>query len=215
MRETVDSRGRMPYRLWYEEDEIEAIMDDELRAAGRPRLGNGLAVDIDAFIERRLGVVPEYVPLPAGVHGSAGFAADGTARIQISAALSVKAQRRRSAERRLRSTLAHEAAHVILHRSLFLKESGALFGRRGAARLCGDIRFSGRAYGGEWWEWQANRGMAALLLPRRDVLSQVDAGGWASVGRLSEDFEVSPTAVRYRLQQLGKRTASARLITGS
>jgi hypothetical protein len=46
MRETRDSSGRMPYRLLYEETEIDSIMEDELRRAGNPRLDGGQAVDM-------------------------------------------------------------------------------------------------------------------------------------------------------------------------
>jgi hypothetical protein len=35
MREGRDPTGKMPYRLWYEESEIDSIMEDELRKAGR------------------------------------------------------------------------------------------------------------------------------------------------------------------------------------
>ncbi len=212
MKELVDRRGRMPYRLWYEEAEIEAIMEAELRAADSARPQGSPATDVDLFIERRLGIVPEYVSLPRGVQGATEFSAGGTVRIQISAELSLRAELRPGAERLLRSTLAHEAAHVLLHRMLFLKESRAMFGGLHVRQeLCRDVRFTGRGYTGEWWEWQANRGMAALLLPQRDVLSWIKA--WrqdhpasghtqALHEQLSNAFHVSREAVRYRLKQL-------------
>jgi hypothetical protein len=52
----------MPYRLYYEESEIEGIMADELRRFGYTRG----AVDVDAFLENHLGLVPKFVPLPPG-----------------------------------------------------------------------------------------------------------------------------------------------------
>ncbi len=207
----MDRRGRMPYRLWYEEGEIEAIMEDELRAAGVPRVPGSVATDVDLFVERRLKIVPEYIGLPWGVQGATEFAADGAVRIQVSAALSVQAESDKSADRLLRGTLAHEAAHVLLHRTLFLKESRAMFGSlRTRQELCRDIRFTARSYTGEWWEWQANRGMAALLVPRREVLNEVERWGGEHPGKgdralqehLSAAFNVSREAVRHRLRQL-------------
>ncbi len=212
MRELIDRCGRMPYRLWYEEAEIEAIMDAELRQAGPPRLRGGPAVDVDLFVERRLGLVPEYVTLPGGIQGATEFAADGRVRVQISAALSLRAEGDPGPERLLRSTLAHEAAHVLLHRTLFLKESRVMFGgRQTRQELCRDIRFTARGYTGEWWEWQANRGMAALLMPRRDVLDALQAwsarhpgkgGRQALQEHLRAAFQVSREAVRHRLRQI-------------
>jgi len=66
----------MPYRLYYEEAEIENIMADELRKFGYT---HG-AVDIDAFLENHLGLVPTFVPLPSGVQGATEFWPDGGPR---------------------------------------------------------------------------------------------------------------------------------------
>jgi len=202
----------MPYRLWYEEGEIEAVMEEELSRAGKPRLKGTPAIDIDLFLERQLGLVPEYVTLPSGVQGATAFFADGRVRIQISAGLSLRAEAGHGPERLLRSTLAHEAAHVLLHRTLFLKESRAMFGgRQTRQELCRDIRFTARGYSGEWWEWQANQGMAALLLPRRDVLDAIHAwsarhpgkgGRQALQDHLGAAFQVGREAVRHRLRQI-------------
>ena len=65
MQERRDPEGRMPYRLYYKEAEIDAIMEGELRRSGIARIGDG-AVDVDAFIENYLHVTPEFVALPAG-----------------------------------------------------------------------------------------------------------------------------------------------------
>ena len=65
MRERRDPGGRMPCRLWYDEREIDTIMEDELRRSGTARIGRA-AVDVDAFIENYLRITPEYVALPQG-----------------------------------------------------------------------------------------------------------------------------------------------------
>lgn len=203
MRERRDPTGRMPYRLYYEEAEIESIMSDELRKFGYT---HG-AVDIDAFLENHLGLIPTFVPLPPGVQGATEFWPNGTAEVKISATLSERADAELGAEHLLRTTMAHEASHALLHRILFLQQSEALFGgQRSRQELCRDVRFTNR-YAGEWWEWQANRGMAALLLPKNAVTAVVrEIRAGADQGTLQAElahvFNVSRQAAGYRLQQL-------------
>ena len=209
MRELRDHNGRMPCRLWYDEAEIDAIMEGELRRSGTGRIGEG-AVDVDAFIESHLHITPEFVELPRGVQGATDFYRDGTVRMRISAVLAERAGRQEpGAEHLMRTTLAHEAAHVELHRILFLQQSEALFGSQASRQeLCRDVRMIGRGYNGEWWEWQANRGMGALLLPRSEVIGI--AGPWTAAalrdGKLvqiiARRFQVSTQAVCFRLEQI-------------
>jgi len=172
VRERRDPGGRMPYRIYFEDGEIDQIMEAELRRAHLPRIGDS-AVDVDAFIETYLQITPEYVTLPRGVQGATDFFRDGTVAMRISAELSERAGLHEpGAENLIRTTLAHEAAHVLLHRSLFLTQSEALFGQQASRQeLCRDIDPAGRGYTGEWWEWQANRGMGALLLPRSEIIA--------------------------------------------
>ena len=219
MKEFPDRGGRLPYRLWYDEAEIEAIAAEMLRRAGHPTLPDSPAVDVDAFVELHLGLVPEYTWLPRGVLGATEFRADGTMRMQIAAELSDRAERDPRAETLLRSTVAHEAAHVLLHRVLFLTESRQLFGPGVTVRseLCRSVAFTRPGYQGEWWEWQANRGMAALLLPR-DALDAWLAGREQAFPRepvtrrreaAARDFRVSVDAVRRRLAQVQALSASS------
>lgn len=212
MREIRDKSGRMPYRLWYDESEIDVLMEAELNKTGSPRRSGSLAVDIDAFIERHLGIVPDFVPLPAGVQGATEFFSNGSVKVKIAADLSERAEYDAGAEHLLRTTLAHESVHVLLHRILFLNASGTLFGGKDSRReLCRDVRFVASGYTGEWWEWQANRGMGALLLPRSEVVTAIRT--WRNSHPPTEDIEdlerelsaaygVSQQAVIYRLQQL-------------
>lgn len=77
---------------------------------------------------------------------------------------------------------------------------------------------SAGAYAGEWWEFQANRMMGALLLPKRLVASCLedllqlrgmlgelvlpDSAREPAVPRLSDVFDVNPIVARLRIQQL-------------
>jgi hypothetical protein len=207
----------MPSRIYFVDGEIDQIMEAELHRAHLPRIGTD-AVDVDAFIETYLQVTPEYVTLPRGVQGATDFFRDGTVAMRISAELSERAGRQEpGAENLIRTTLAHEASHVLLHRSLFLSQPDALFGQAALRQeLCRDIDPVGRGYTGEWWEWQANRGMAALLLPRSEIIAI--AGPWTAaalrdgqlVQMIARRFRVSTKAVCFRLEQIKGSTPDPR-----
>jgi hypothetical protein len=211
VREFPDRGGRLPYRLWYEEPEIESITARELALAGHPALEGGPAIDVDALLELHMGVVPEYTWMPRGVLGATEFTARGEVRLQVSAELSLRAGRDPAAEKLLRSTLAHEAAHILLHRVLFLKESGDIFGGLASrSELCRSVGVPQPGYQGEWWEWQANRGMSALLLPRAALRAWIAGRERSAPGErvparreaAAAAFAVSAEAVRRRLAQL-------------
>lgn len=211
MKEVRDRGGRLPYRLWYEESEIESIVARELALAGHPTLPERPATDVDAFLELHMGVVPEYTWLPRGVLGATEFTARGEVRLQVSAELSYRAERGGAAEKLLRSTLAHEAAHVLLHRVLFLKESRDLFGGLASrSELCRSVGVPRPGYQGEWWEWQANRGMSALLLPSDALRTWMADREHAAPGErviprreaAAAAFGVAAEVVRRRLAQL-------------
>jgi hypothetical protein len=217
VKELRDRGGRLPYRLWYEEAEIESIAARELRRGGRPTLAGRPATDVEALLELHIGIVPEYTWLPRGVLGATEFTARGEVRLQVSAELSHRADRDPAAEKLLRSTLAHEAAHVLLHRALFLKESLDIFGGLASrSELCRAAGVPRPGYQGEWWEWQANRGMSALLMPGDAVAAwtaerERTAPGEPVTARreaAAADFGVSVEAVRRRLAQLRSLAAA-------
>src|ERR1700744_5583438 len=163
-----DKSGQFSERPHFEPIEIDRICDDELRKAGLfPR--TPAAVRIERFVEKRFGVTPEYDDLPEGVLGYTRFGNKGVEAIVISAALD--AAKGKVAERRVRTTLAHEAGHGPLHADLFGLGGRPLnlFDRDSQTDhkiLCRDIQGEeqhGRAYDGRWWEFQANRAMGSRL----------------------------------------------------
>src|ERR1022692_2488038 len=108
--------GPFSERAHFEPSEIDRIYADELRKEGLYP-NSPEAIRIDRFVEKRFGVVPQYEDLPDGVLGCTKFSKNGVAAIVISAALD--AEKGKVAERRVRSTLAHEAGHGLLHAYLF------------------------------------------------------------------------------------------------
>lgn len=227
MRTKVDSTSPWGQRLWFEDDEFDAMMDEVRQKAGSGILEDGRGVDVEAILQRVYQVVPDYVDLPDGVLGKTVFHRNGTFEVFISRSLSDEADSNAVARRRLRTTVAHECAHIVEHGHLHLVDGLTLplFGTTAppAPRvLCRQEAvgsFSPGGYDGQWWEFQANRGMASLLLPKREVgrfvQTALTARGRATfrealaareaesiVRELMQSFDVSMQATIYRLQDL-------------
>jgi hypothetical protein len=212
---------------FYEDSEIEQIAGDELHRAGlRPTVTAPVA-ELERFIESHLHVdLDQYAELPAGVLGLTRFHERGMPSIAISGELTDHAASGApGAHGRWRATLAHEAGHVLLHRYLFdpdlaQSQGGGLptgeLPRTGeVACLHRDILEQPRSR--DWREVQANKAMAALLMPaalfRRLALrhgtvdGDLPIAGTAAVedlaATLAELFQVSKQAAGIRLKTCG------------
>jgi hypothetical protein len=218
MRTTEDPHSPWGVRLWFEDEEFDQIMDGVRGRAGEV-FSEGRGVDVEEVFMRVYALSPDYLELPPGVLGRTVFHADGLVDVHLSRDLSERAEGSRVARRRLRSTMGHECGHVALHRSLEPRAAGV---RTDApAILCRPLAFRrGGERAGEWWEYQANRAMACLLMPKDltiTVLSGVlQARGYETLekaleaesgrevlGHLSRVFDVSFEMVLYRLVGLG------------
>jgi len=186
--------------------------------------GSPEAIRIDRFIEKRFQVSPQYEELPAGVLGFTRFGKNGVKAVVISAALD--ADGGKVTERRVRTTLAHEAGHGLLHAHLFALDEIPLHlfdkdSHSGDQILCRDVHGDeqkAHRYDGRWWEYQANRAMGGLLCPRPLVLEAIkpflspagllavevlDEARREEAGRaLAEIFDVNPVVTRIRLSEL-------------
>lgn len=223
--------GPFAERPYFDDDELETIALDELRRASLLPVSPE-RVRIDRFIEKRFSVVPSYEDLDSRVLGYTKFGPEGPERVVVSRSLSEEGTR--VAERRERSTLAHESGHILLHGYLFalqpLMKSGALFGDdvdlRQKTVLCRDEGGPNSAYDGRWWEYQANRMIGPLLLPRPlvfDALSDLlvasrlgvrtlDASRREeSAQRLAGIFDVNPVVARRRIDEVLPAVAAAQL----
>jgi len=86
--------------------------------------------------------------------------------------------------------------------------------------MCRADTVGNAGYNGEWWEFQANKCMAALLLPKHmfaeSTKKRLSDGGFLSgedclkqghaellVRELADEYDVSQTATLYRLQAMG------------
>jgi len=132
------------------------------------------------------------------------------------------------AERRINTTLAHEAGHGLLHTHLFVlgQKPRSLFGKdidlNKPKILCRDNMIQGlRGFKGSnnpWWEIQANLVIGPLLMPKALVMTAIEPFclktgklGWHvpdrgrqedTVRTLSEIFDVNPIVARIRLESL-------------
>jgi hypothetical protein len=192
-------------RIWYEQDEIEDLMSEQLRGARqRLTLANPIP-DIEAFVENHLRVdLDQYATLPSEVLGLTEFDQAAAPKMKINAELTDAADAdppRAGMRGRWRATIAHEAAHVLLHRYLFDPDMSRI--RQGEYRdplaadtsVTADVlkrveclhrdvdssRSTPSRVARDWREIQANRGMSALLMPS-GIFKRVALMNGAGVG---------------------------------
>lgn len=211
------TKGPFAERPYYKDQEIENICTDALREVGLLP-ANPEPIRIDRFIEKRFGVVPSYEDLPEGVLGLTRFGKNGVHEVVVANALDGDSSA--TAERRVRTTLAHEGGHCLLHTHLFVlaTPSQNLFGDFSEPTkpkiLCRDAANS--QYSGQWWEFQANMAMGHLLMPRQLIqqaaeeflVTMGNLGGRridperreSAIRTLANTFEVNPVVARIRLE---------------
>lgn len=217
--------GPFAERPYYEEVEVENICIDELKKIGFLPSTPG-PVRIERFIEKKFNITVDYDELPPGVLGLTEFGSNGVRRIAVSKSL--EDENNRSAERRINTTLAHEAGHGLLHTQLFI------FGEKPASLFRGDpypnepgILCRGDDIQGiswkrkkkyEWWEFQANMAIGPLLLPRALVMVSLEpfllkkgflgmetldqSRREAAAKHLADIFEVNPIVAKIRIDKL-------------
>ncbi len=219
--------GLFAEKLFFKPKEIEQICQDELERCDLYP-SEPMPIRIDRFVEKRFKVCPSYEDLPPGLLGFTLFRDTGVEQIVVARALDEEGTQR--AERRVRTTLAHESGHGLLHAHLFA--SGArpepLFGDGIAADapkiLCRDDGVSSVEAGAirkpsyRWWEFQANLAMSTLLLPKslveqalQSLLTRqgmLDNESLAverrepAIRLLSDTFDVNSVVARIRLDGL-------------
>src|SRR5579859_1160174 len=232
MRNIRSKSGPFVERPHFKPGEIDRICADELTKA-ELYPSSPQQIRIDRFIEKRFGVAPEYQELPEGVLGFTKLGWRGVEAIVVAKALDEGGGK--VAERRLRSTLAHEGGHGLLHVHLFRQgeKPKSMFddddaGPRILCRDVPDVAPTARGYDGRWWEFQANKAIGGLLMPRRLVevaLERfcVEAGRLgqrvlppeqreAAVRALADVFDVNSAAARLRVEDVFPKTQDAQLL---
>lgn len=225
MRKIPTPSGPYPFQLYFEDlGEIDEICLEALKL--QSLLPSSPApIRIERFVEKQFKTALIYEDLGPGNLGCTVFNSSGTVEaIMVSRFL--EEQNTIPARRRVRSTVAHEAGHGLLHGPLFMDTDwpGFMNGADGKTRrliLCRseDILVdTERSYAGRWWEFQANQAMGSLLLPSPLMYafldqSEINSASFGS-GILSPAqreslaknaaviFDVNPVVVRIRLDSL-------------
>lgn len=205
-------------RPYYSPGTVERLAMDALRATGLLPTTPG-PVRVERFVEKQFALAVESEPLVAGVLGCTVFEDGHVSRIVVSKHLDEDPSH--VAERRLRTTLAHEAGHGLMHGALFNDSfEASLFDSsedvQGEKVLCRDGE-AGSRYNGKWWEVQANMMIGALLLPKPlafEALRKftVESGlgvrvmpatkRHAAYLELADVFNVNPIVAEIRLEAL-------------
>ena len=153
---------------------IERIAEERLTSLGLMPSSPG-PVSVERYCDKRWGFPEDYVDLPKGVLGEAVFSESGLVSISVSRALDDSSP---IGVIRTRSTIAHEIGHGELHEEkfiakiihdntqgdLFIKPTASSASAKRVATVCREDQIFGYNKD-EWWEVQANKFMAALLMP--------------------------------------------------
>ena len=140
-----------------------------------------LPVDVNE-IARALSIPVHKVPLPEGISGRLLKAEreEGRPAYEIEVQAS-------DHPRRQRFTIAHEIAHYVLHRDL-IEQS-----------VTDDALY--RSDLSDEYEAQANRLAAHILMPMGLVMERLARNGTVDVKELARRFDVSPKAMRIRMDE--------------
>jgi hypothetical protein len=213
-------------RFWLEPDEIESMMERELRKAQLLPPPNAPTVNIERFLERHLGVrLDQHATLDATVLGQTLFYPDGKCEVLINGELTATVDEADACPPgvlgRWRATMAHEASHVLMHKWLFVENEAqpsllaprATTQPRAVLHRCGggEVGIGGRG-GSDWREVQANMGMAALLMPR-SLFLRVAREELARADLREAAVEIDDRALRPVIAGLAERFAVSRHAT--
>jgi len=232
MKNIRSKSGPTKQKPFFKSEEIEEICTSELKKfnlfPSKPE-----PIRIERFIEKKFGVTPIYVDVDPGILGFTKFGTKGVQEIYIAKSLDDEGSQISS--RRIRTTLAHEAGHGLLHSHIFALGKGnpGLFNDEQPDEpkiLCREVigtQSINKKYDGRWWEYQANKAMAALLLPKALVYEAMRPymekrgllGGEVldeskrneAISFLSDIFDINPIVVRYRLEDLFPLTNSLQM----
>ena len=236
MRTLRAKSGPFAEQPFYKLSDIESICVDALSKVDLFPISPS-PIRIDRFIEKRFSIQPRYEELPPGLLGFTLFGSKGVEEIMVSKSFDDEGTK--PAERRLRTTLAHEGGHGLLHAHLFVlgNRPDSLFAGGLASDapkiLCREGGISGvseelkKKPPYTWWEFQANQAMSALLLPQSLVAkaleSMIEFRGMlgiavlphknreSSIRLISDTFDVNPIVARFRLEALYPPSAEQQL----
>ncbi len=188
-------------------------------------------VDIERLIENHLGArLDQFADLGPQIQGQTVFVVGNPPLVQIQRSDSERADVEGGVARfRVRMTMAHEAMHILLHsrlssthRSQLALLDGDTQASAGTLFRCQEIGIEDgprRSHHYDWREIQANKGMAALLMPKEHFRDTVEEecerekicrhslypgtrATWKAAARGLSSLHVSKQAVLIRMTEL-------------
>lgn len=212
--------GRFPCRLWVEEDEFDVIARHTLQTHGLyPDTSE--PINIELLIDKLFPCGYRFVALPPRLMGRIIFDSEGPRVIELQKSLDRPYNS--LVNRRCRSTIGHECGHGILHSQLFSQLWNAQEDeteKRLKSVLNDKSRHLDEARRNDdeenWFEYQANRMMASLLLPIQSIIAEIgeqyiepDHHRRLTLGdrrqlsmQISRTFDVTPTLALHRLDDI-------------
>lgn len=221
MKLTRSPFGQFKEKLFFSKEEIDRMCCEALTEVGLLPTEPS-PIRVDRFIEKKFKSDIEYTDFSDGVLGCTVFDKEGTVKaVAVSTSIDDGTQ---TGRRRVRSTLAHEAGHGLMHQILFIEEGGQLrlphdenFDLRNSRIMCRSGDFEQGGGSARWWEYQANRAIGGLLLPKQllelALVQLLESVG--SMGRkcllpdtllkakvlLANTFDVNPIVAEIRLKE--------------
>ena len=220
-----DSPSKSPpflRRRWFEEHEFDDIAKEALKRHGLlPK--EPAPIEIELFVDMEFGFSYEFLDLGEECLGLIYIGEKGPEKLFIHTKLD--APEDPVVNRRCRSTLAHECGHGLLHTDLFIElwehkkrtnsfeDSRRLITwRERGENIEGNLTKTSP----QWWEYQADRMISALLLPLNplraalrgwghDPMEMKTNGAWqdpALHAMVRDTFDVSLIVARIRLERL-------------
>lgn len=220
MRKVPTPSGPYPFQLYFDDlGEIDEICLEALKSQSLLP-SKPAPIRIERFVEKQFRTPLRYEDLGPDNLGCTIFNSSGAVEA-ILVSRSLEEQNTTPARRRVRSTVAHEAGHGLLHGPIFIGDNFPDRGENQRRILCRseDILVeTQRSYRGRWWEFQANQAIGSLLLPRLLVNAFLDQSG-IEVGssgsrsltpakreslakKAAVTFDVNPIVARIRLDSL-------------
>src|SRR6202795_2970184 len=171
--------GPHPFQLYFDDlGEIDEICLEALKSQSLLP-SKPAPIRIERFVEKQFRTPLRYEDLGPDNLGCTIFNSSGAVEA-ILVSRSLEEQNTTPARRRVRSTVAHEAGHGLLHGPLFIGDNFPDRGENQRRILCRseDILVETQwSYRGRWWEFQANQAIGSLLLPRLLVNAFLDQSG--------------------------------------
>src|ERR1700746_3135519 len=179
MRKVPTPSGPYPFQLYF--DDLGEIDEICLEALKRQALlpSRPAPIRIERFVEKEFKTALRDEDLGPENLGCTIFNSSGAVEA-ILVSRDLEEKNTTPARRRVRSTVAHEAGHGLLHGPLFAAGTAAELGENQRRILCRseDILVEKKqSYRGRWWEFQANQAIGSLLLPRPLMNAFLDQSG--------------------------------------